>query len=117
VKATACNSVSRHESVSATTLAVFDLYSGWKSNPSNLLAHLCCGIVDVLIDQELEVVVVHADEERPAPKVRPPVANCLNKANEFTLVSYQLGMSTHNRSIEECHHTIALMYYGVESGA
>jgi hypothetical protein len=70
-----------------------------------------------LIDQELEVVVVQADEERPAPKVRPPVANSLNKADEFTLVSRQLGMLTRNQSIEECHHTVALMYYGVESGA
>jgi hypothetical protein len=40
------DSVSWRDNASATTLVAPGLYSTWKSNPSNLLAHWCCGIVD-----------------------------------------------------------------------
>lgn len=66
-----------------------------------------CG--EPLVEQELEAVMVRAHQELPTPKIRAPVAHCLDQANELTLVRRQLGMAGSNLATEESNGADALI--------
>jgi hypothetical protein len=54
-----------------------------------------------LVEEELQAVVVGADEEAPAPDVGAPVPHRLYQADEFPLVSRQLAVASSERAAEE----------------
>jgi hypothetical protein len=50
-----------------------------------------------LVEEELQAVVVSADDERSTPQVRPLVADDMDQPNELALISYQGAMAWRDR--------------------
>jgi hypothetical protein len=63
---------------------------------------------ELLIKEILEAEVVHADDERLCPQIWPPVPYRF-EADQFPLVSCELGMVRGNGTTEECHWPVALV--------
>ena len=72
---------------------------------------------EALVQQELQVVVVRAHTERPAPEVRPPVTHCLDKSDQLALISGELVVARGERATEEREGPLALVKNGTEPDA
>ena len=66
----------------------------------------CC---QSLVEDELQGLVVGADDERTNPKIRAPVANCLGQPNQFPFISCKATMAWRERAAEEGDRPAVLM--------
>jgi hypothetical protein len=62
-----------------------------------------------LVEQVLQRVVVHADNEWASPQIWSPVVHGVDEANQFSLVRHQLGVARRHGSTEECNWSGPLM--------
>jgi len=109
-----CSS-SRRDNASATTFMALGLYSTTKSNPSNLLAHWCCGIVETLVEEEAKTPVIRAHHETAPPQVRAPMPNRLDEPDQLALVGSELGVTRRDGPAEERDRPSALMKHGAKA--
>jgi hypothetical protein len=70
-----------------------------------------------LVEEELQDVVVGADEEAPTPEVEALVPHRLYQADELPLVSRQLAMASSERAAEEGQGPLPLVEHGAEARA
>jgi hypothetical protein len=71
----------------------------------------------LLIKQVFEVKVLCPDDECPCPQVRPPVAHCLDEADQFTLISGKLGVVRGDGATEKCDWSNSMVQDDAEPSA
>jgi hypothetical protein len=83
----ACRNITARERVGDDVLAAWFVFHGEVKTQE--LAHpmMMQYYGKALVQQKLEAVVVHFDDEYAPPEVRPPVTLGLNQTNELPLVS------------------------------
>jgi len=70
-----------------------------------------------LIEDELQQLMVGADDEGAAPQIWAPVANCLSQANELALICSKATVARGQGTAEEGDRTAILMEYRANAGA
>jgi len=106
---TATISASRRETASATTFVRPGLYSR-KIKAQKLAYPMMLGNgCQALIEDEFQGLMIRADDERAAPKVRGPMTNCLGQANQLPLVCSEAAMSRWQCAAEERNCPIVLV--------
>lgn len=68
----------------------------------------------MLVEQDLQAEAIHADGEATSPKVWPPVANGLHKADQLMLIGHQLEVVCSKRLAEEGERFVILVEYGAK---
>ena len=61
--------------------------------------------------------MVGANCEWPAPKIRSPMMDCFDKANQFSFIGRQFGMLRSHRPPKESKSTVTLMKNSTKPGA
>jgi len=69
-----------------------------------------------LVEDELQRLVVGADDERAALKVRAPVVHCLDEADELAFISCEAAM-LREREAKEGNCTVVLVERCADAGA
>jgi hypothetical protein len=68
-----------------------------------------------LVEEELEAVVIRADEEASSPEVRAPVTDSLYQANQLPLVRRELQMARGEGAAKESYGASALMQHRAQT--